>query len=255
MLAIERRNAILEKLQAEKRVVVSELSQIYDVSEETIRRDLEKLENDGFAIKSYGGAVINENANLDFPFNIRKNWNIVEKQKIAEMISTMVKDGEQIILDASSTAVAIAKQLKGKKNLTLITNSVEIMVETLDMLSDWRILSTGGILKEGCLAMMGPQAERMLKSYHVDKAIISAKTVWKDAGFFDSDELHAAIKQTMLQAATERILAVDSSKFGRMAFAKVGDFSDLTTVVTDQRPPEDWCAFFEEKGINCIYPQ
>lgn len=255
MLAIERRNAILEKLQAEKRVVVSELSQIYDVSEETIRRDLEKLENDGFAIKSYGGAVINENANLDFPFNVRKNWNIVEKQKIAEMISTMVKDGEQIILDASSTAVAIAKQLKGKKNLTLITNSVEIMVETLDMLSDWRILSTGGILKEGCLAMMGPQAERMLKSYHVDKAIISAKTVWKDAGFFDSDELHAAIKQTMLQVATERILAVDSSKFGRMAFAKVGDFSDLTTVVTDQRPPEDWCAFFEEKGINCIYPQ
>ena len=77
MLAIERRNAILEKLQAEKRVVVSELSQIYDVSEETIRRDLEKLENDGFAIKSYGGAVINENANLDFPFNIRKNWNII----------------------------------------------------------------------------------------------------------------------------------------------------------------------------------
>lgn len=255
MLAIERRNAILEKLQAEKRVVVSELSQIYDVSEETIRRDLEKLENDGFAIKSYGGAVINENANLDFPFNVRKNWNIVEKQKIAEMISTMVKDGEQIILDASSTAVAIAKQLKGKKNLTLITNSVEIMVETLDMLSDWRILSTGGILKEGCLAMMGPQAERMLKSYHVDKAIISAKTVWKDAGFFDSDELHAAIKQTMLQVASERILAVDSSKFGKMAFAKVGDFSDLTTVVTDQRPPEDWCAFFEEKGINCIYPQ
>lgn len=255
MLAIERRNAILEKLQAEKRVVVSELSQIYDVSEETIRRDLEKLENDGFAIKSYGGAVINENANLDFPFNVRKNWNIVEKQKIAEMISTMVEDGEQIILDASSTAVAIAKQLKGKKNLTLITNSVEIMVETLDMLSDWRILSTGGILKEGCLAMMGPQAERMLKSYHVDKAIISAKTVWKDAGFFDSDELHAAIKQTMLQVASERILAVDSSKFGKMAFAKVGDFSDLTTVVTDQRPPEDWCVFFEEKRINCIYPQ
>ncbi len=255
MLAIERRNAILEKLQAEKRVVVSELSQIYDVSEETIRRDLEKLENDGFAIKSYGGAVINENANLDFPFNIRKNWNIIEKQRIAELISTMVKDGEQIILDASSTAVAIVKRLKEKKNLTLITNSVEIVVETVDMLSDWRILSTGGILKEGSLAMMGPQAERMLKSYHVDKAIISAKTIWKDDGFFDSDELHAAIKQTMLKVAKERILAVDSSKFGKTAFAKIGDFSDLTTVVTDRRPPKDWCAFFKDKGIECIYPQ
>ena len=87
MLAIERRNAILEKLRIEKRVVVSELSQIYDVSEETIRRDLEKLENDGFATKSYGGAVLNENTNLEFPFNVRKKWNVAEKQKIAEIIS------------------------------------------------------------------------------------------------------------------------------------------------------------------------
>ena len=90
MLAIERRNAILEKLQAEKRVVVSELSHIYDVSEETIRRDLEKLENDGFAIKSYGGAVINENSNLDFPLNVRKNWNVAEKQRVADAVSGIV---------------------------------------------------------------------------------------------------------------------------------------------------------------------
>ena len=105
MLAIERRNAILEKLQIERRVVVSELSELYDVSEETIRRDLDKLENDGFAIKSYGGAVINENANLDLPFNVRKNRNVLGKQKIAELISNMINDGECIILDASSTGV------------------------------------------------------------------------------------------------------------------------------------------------------
>ena len=77
MLAIERRNEILDKLQAERRVVVSELSRIYDVSEETIRRDLEKLVNDGYAIKSYGGAVINENVNIDLPFNVRKNRNVI----------------------------------------------------------------------------------------------------------------------------------------------------------------------------------
>lgn len=78
MLAIERRNEILEKLQNDRRVVVSELSQIYEVSEETIRRDLDKTWfQDGFAIKSYGGAVINENVNIELPFNIRKNRNIV----------------------------------------------------------------------------------------------------------------------------------------------------------------------------------
>ena len=84
MLALERRNLILEKLQTEKRVVVSELSQLYDVSEETIRRDLDKLEKEGFATKSYGGAVINENVSIDLPFNIRKNQNVAGKQKMAE---------------------------------------------------------------------------------------------------------------------------------------------------------------------------
>ncbi len=255
MLAIERRNAILEKLRIEKRVVVSELSQIYDVSEETIRRDLEKLENDGFATKSYGGAVLNENTNLEFPFNVRKKWNVAEKQKIAEIISGMVGDGEQIILDASSTAVAIVKQLKEKKNLTLITNSVEIIIETADMLSEWKILSTGGILKESGLALVGPQTEKMLRSYHVDKVIISAKAVWKDAGFFDSDEFHAASKRTMLRSAKEKILAVDSSKFGNTAFAKIGSFSDINTVVTDREPPQEWLGFFREQGIRCLYPE
>ena len=111
MLAIERRNAILEKLQIERRVVVSELSALYDVSEETIRRDLDKLESEGLAVKSYGGAVLNENANIELPFNIRKNKNVVGKQKIAELISQMVHDGEHIFLDARSTAVAIAKAI------------------------------------------------------------------------------------------------------------------------------------------------
>ena len=81
MLALERRNLILEKLQNEKRVVVSELSQLYGVSEETIRRDLDKLEKEGLAIKSYGGAVINEDVSIDLPFNVRKNQNVVGKQK------------------------------------------------------------------------------------------------------------------------------------------------------------------------------
>ena len=133
MLAIERRNEILEKLQKEKRVVVGELSKIYGVSEETIRRDLEKLENDGYVIKSYGGAVLNENVNIDMPFNVRKNTNVVGKQRIAEIVKSMVKDGERLMLDSSSTAVFIAKALKEeRRNLTVITNSIEIIIELFD---------------------------------------------------------------------------------------------------------------------------
>ena len=105
MLAIERRNEILDKLQKEKRVVVSELSKTYGVSEETIRRDLEKLESDGYVIKSYGGAVLNENMNIDMPFNVRKNTNVAGKQKIAEIVGNMVKDGERLILDSDRKSV------------------------------------------------------------------------------------------------------------------------------------------------------
>ena len=254
MLAIERRNAILEKLQAERRVVVSELSQIYKVSEETIRRDLEKLENDGFAIKSYGGAVINENANVDLPFNIRKKRNVISKQKIAEVISSRIKDGTSIMLDASSTAVYIAKALKERKNLTLITNSIEILIEMFDT-PNVNVLSTGGAMREGSFALVGPQTDKMLKSYHVDIAIVSAKGFDLETGMTDTEELHANNKKTMLHAGREKILAVDSSKFGKTAFTEIGTLEDISMVVTDAKPDEVWRQAFKEYGIECIYPE
>ena len=254
MLAIERRNAILEKLQAERRVVVSELSQIYKVSEETIRRDLEKLENDGFAIKSYGGAVINENANVDLPFNIRKKRNVISKQKIAEVISSRIKDGTSIMLDASSTAVYIAKALKERKNLTLITNSIEILIEMFDT-PNVNVLSTGGAMREGSFALVGPQTYKMLNSYHVDMAIVSAKGFDLETGLTDTEELHANNKKTMLHAGREKVLAVDSSKFGKTAFTEIGTLEDISMVVTDAKPDEVWLQAFKEYGIECIYPE
>ena len=254
MLAIERRNAILEKLQAERRVVVSELSQIYKVSEETIRRDLEKLENDGFAIKSYGGAVINENANVDLPFNIRKKRNVISKQKMAEVISSRIKDGTSIMLDASSTAVYIAKALKERKNLTLITNSIEILIEMFDT-PNVNVLSTGGAMREGSFALVGPQTDKMLNSYHVDMAIVSAKGFDLETGLTDTEELHANNKKTMLHAGREKILAVDSSKFGKTAFTEIGTLEDISMVVTDAKPDEVWLQAFKEYGIECIYPE
>lgn len=255
MLAIERRNEILEKLQTDRRVVVSELSQLYDVSEETIRRDLEKLVNDGYAIKSYGGAVINENINIELPFNIRKNRNILGKQHIADLIADLVKDGDSLMLDASTTAVYIAKALqeKGRKNLTIITNSIEIIIELFDV-QDWTVLSTGGVSREGSFALVGPQTDRMLTCYHVDKAIISCKGIDISAGFTDSDDLHANNKRTMLAAAKEKILAIDSSKFDRVAFTEIGTLDDLTAVITDEKPEEKWLQVFKDSDVQCIYP-
>ena len=253
MLAIERRNEILEKLQHEKRVVVSELSQYYQVTEETIRRDLEKLENDGLVIKSYGGAVLNEQTVFGLPFNVRKNQCVVEKKKIAGIIAEMVQDGEAIMLDVSSTADYIANGLKEKKNLTVITISVEIIVDLFDM-PEWTVISTGGVSRAKSFALVGPNTDQMISSYHVDKAIVSCKGLNLEAGITDYDEQDASSKRMMLRAAKERILVADHTKFDATAFVKVADWSDITRIVTDQKPSQQWLDQFEQYQIECIYP-
>ena len=126
MLAIERKSEILTILQKEKSVLVAELSQKYGVTEETIRRDLDKLEKEGYVKKTYGGAVLKQKINEDIPFKIREKTNIVQKQKIAKAVAQMIEDGESIMLDSSSTSLMVARNLKQYKDLTVITNSVEV---------------------------------------------------------------------------------------------------------------------------------
>lgn len=253
MLAIERRNQILEKLQTCKRVVVSELSRDFDVSEETIRRDLDKLEKDGYATKTYGGAVIKENSNAELPFVVRKNTNVSGKQQIAKLIGAMIHDGDQIMLDASSTAVFVAQNIKNKKNITVITNSIEVLIELSDV-SGWKILSTGGTMREGSLAFVGHQAEKMLSTFHVGKAIISCKGLDPVRGLTDASEGFAQLKKTMLDSSSRSILAVDSSKFDKISFTEIAKISDVTMIVTDKEPSEKWKQVFSAAGVVCVYP-
>lgn len=253
MLALERRNLILEKLQAEKRVVVSELSQLYNVSEETIRRDLDKLEKEGLAIKSYGGAVINEDISIDLPFNVRKNQNVSGKQKMAEIVASMVHDGDHIFLDASTTAVFVAKALKDRERLTVITNSMEILLELSDV-SGWNIISTGGVMKEGYLAFLGSRTEESIRSYFVDKVIFSCKSLDKDWGIMESQEAFGSTKKAMMSSGKEKILVIDSTKFDQTAFSVAGKLRDVDIVVTDKEPSERWLEYFKKFSIVCKYP-
>lgn len=253
MLAIERRNLILEKLQQEKRVLVSELSGLYEVSEETIRRDLEKLESDGYVTKTYGGAVLNENNYADLPFVVRKNTNVAEKQAIAKRLAAMVSDGERLMLDSSSTAVFAAKYLKSKSNLTVVTNSIEILIELSDV-SGWNVISTGGNVREGTLSLSGAQVEKAFSSFYVDTAIISCKGIDRENGATDSNETNAFVKQTIFSNAKRRVLAIDHTKFDQTALIKIADLDGLTHVVTDKMPSDEWLAAFDKNGIVCAYP-
>lgn len=252
MLAIERRNEILARLQEERKVVVSDLSQLYNVTEETIRRDLEKLENEGLAKKTYGGAVLNESFNIDLPYTVRKKANVSGKQLIAEKVAAMVEDGDHILLDASSTALFVAKRIKDKKNITVITNSLEILLELSDR-TGWKILSTGGRLKEGGLALVGYQAERMISTFHVDYAIFSCKGMDIEHGLTDANESDAQIKKMISKAAKKKILAVDHSKFDKISFTQVCDLTEIDMVVTDVEPSEAWKQAFAAAGIELVY--
>lgn len=252
MLAIERRREILARLTREGKVIVSELAKDFDVTEETVRRDLEKLDQEGLASRTFGGAVSKQNASPDLPYKVRIAVNVEEKQKISDTVASLISDGDRIMLDASSTAIYIVKKLKSKKNLTVITNSVEILLELADK-SDWTVLSTGGILKEGGLSLTGSSAENMIRSYHVDTAICSCKGIDMGFGVTDSNEKDCLIKQAMFASAERRILAVDSAKFNKKSFVRVCRMSEVDILATDSSPIGPWPDFCRENGIQLVY--
>lgn len=254
MLALERRKIILEKIHKDKKVIVSELSKEFDVSEETIRRDLEKLADEGHVIKSYGGAVINEIGSIDLPFNVRWKANAAGKQKIAELVNKEVKDGEHIFLDASTTAVFIAKNLKQKKHLTIITNSIEILLELSDV-TDWNIIDTGGTLKGDSMSLVGKKATDNIERYNADKVFLSCKGIDMKKGVTEGNDETGSIKQSMIESSSKVYLTVDSTKFDKIAFSTICPLSRIDVIITDKKPEEKWITLLGEKGIEIYFPE
>ena len=252
MLAVERRKRILAALRSEKRVQVGEMSRLFGVSEETIRRDLERMEADGLASRTYGGAVLRESDREDTPYDIRMRAEVEGKEKIARVVASLVADGEYIILDESSTSYYVARALKNRKNLTVITNSMEIIREVAGV-QGWTVLCTGGALRSSAPSFSGHQAESMVRSYHVDKAILSCGSLDILAGFTDRHEDTALVKRAMMSAARQVILAADHGKFDKIAFAKIGELSQLNTIVTDKAPDARWADALASLGVKLLY--
>ena len=252
MLAVERRNQIVEQLSVQPRVLVSELAIHYGVTEETIRRDLEKLEREGYVQRSYGGAVGCDSGKMDLPNSLRRRKNAQAKEKIAQIISTLIQDGDHLLLDDSSTAYYTAKALTTKQRLTVITNSIDIL-SVLAGVRDFHIISTGGNLRKAGCGLTGYKAEEAVRSYYVDRAIISCKGMDLKRGFTDSTDASAQIKKTMMENAREVILAADSSKQGHLAFAQIGSWGQINTLVTEKDPGEAWKEMLQGQGVSCLW--
>ena len=251
MLALERRNLIVQRLNLEGKVIVSTLSREFGVSEETIRRDIEKLEQEGLATKTYGGAISTSSQNKDLPYKVRKKSNVELKQRIAEVVASMIKDGDHIMLDASSTSLFVIKQIKQLNNITLITNSLEILLELGDK-TGWTILSTGGTLREGAYSLSGSSAERMIRDHHVDLAICSAKGIDRNVGITESNEKDAEMKKAIFNAANKKILVMDNSKFDNISFIRVCDIKDVDLIVTEKTPGPAWEKSIADSGVQLV---
>lgn len=251
MLAIERKNEILATLQKEQRVLVSELAKKYDVTEETIRRDLEKLERDGYVKKTYGGAVLNKNTSVDLPLRIREKTNRQQKQKVAEIAASLIEEGDSIMLDASSTSLMIAQKIKNMRKLTVITTSVEVLIE-LSQNEGIKVISTGGNLKASSLSLVGRNTEECLSRFNVDMALVSCKGIDIERGIMESNELESGVKLMMQKSAKQTVFVIDSSKYDKISFVKVMDFHQGDIVVTDIIPEEKWMQFFASRGVKVV---
>ena len=254
MLAAERRNQILEILRREERVLVGPLAIQFDVSEETIRRDLANLEKLGLAAKCYGGATLAESRMVP-PFKVRKKLNVEEKKTVAALIADMVDDGDFLMLDDSSTSFFVLRALHGKKGLTIVTNSVESILELSNQHENWKVISTGGNLDQDVFAFFGRQAEETVRSFHVDKAVISCTGLDLDGQYTEAGIDNANIKKAMMASAKETILAMDSHKFGRTAFLSVGDLEQIYAVVTDKDPGREWRELLQEHNVRLIFAE
>ncbi len=255
MLSAERRNLILREVHEKKKVFVNELSRRFEVSEETIRRDLDKLDKDGYVIKGYGGAVLNEDYGTDLPFNMRCEINPGKKSQIAELAVEEIEPGDHIFMDASSTTVFLSRAVRKKETdkLTVITNSIENAV-TLGNIPGAQIMLTGGILKFDSMSLTGGRALEDIRQYHMSKAFISCNGLDIDRGVTEGNDEVAGVKQAAINASDRVYLVVDSEKFKRASFAQVCSLDRVDVLITDKKPDARWLEVLEQKNIRTVYP-
>ena len=219
MLLAERRQAIMDRVLATSRVVVGELSAEFGVSEETIRRDLEWLEQEGVAMRTYGGAVLKHSDQAPPPYATRKNTNVEGKVAIARLLAGMLQNGDTLMVDESSTALFAVRAVRHLKELTLITNSLNILQEVSSQ-DSWHIISTGGRLKPDIMALVGPKALSTIQGYHVGYAVLSARGVNTQLGIADSSDEVVEVKRAMMVAADRTVLLADHRKFDRAGWRR-----------------------------------
>ncbi|PDY48593.1 DeoR/GlpR family DNA-binding transcription regulator [Bacillus pseudomycoides] len=233
---VERRNKIIEMLEQREHVDVSYLSDAFQVSLMTIRRDLEKLEKDGKVIRMYGGVKLKIKRVYEYSMEERLNSNKQEKLVIAREAARLIEDGDVVAFDASTTALEVSKLIKDRKDVTVVTNNLSIAIELADV-PDIVVIVLGGFLRGKSLSVMGASLKQYLERIYIDKAFISSKALSFHEGLTDTAIDEGEAKQAMLSKSNEVIVLADHTKLGKVAFYKVCDKQGITKIITDELIP------------------
>lgn len=253
MLAAERHEYIVRLVNERGSARVTELAALCRVTEETIRRDLDRLEEAGRLKRSHGGAVSLRELDpsggpQEIPYYEREVTRAEEKRRIAEEAVKKIRPGEHILLDGSSTAWYVARILPDMP-LTVLTTSLRAAAE-LGSRERIEVLSTGGLMSHRSLSFVGPLAERALDDFHVDKAFISCKGIHLERGISESTGLQAQIKRKMAAIADHVYLLADASKFGVQEFVRALNLDAVHTIITDRGLDEETAASYRALGIE-----
>jgi DeoR/GlpR family transcriptional regulator of sugar metabolism len=246
-----RRDGILEMLHEDGNVKVVNLSKIFKVSEVTIRQDLEKLEADGIVIREHGGAYLKSISSQVRSFTLSHLENMEQKQLIARKAAEFVKDGDTIILDSGTTTTELARQLTERKDLTVITNALNIAL-MLGSEPSISVIMTGGEFKAPTLSLTGEKAAVFFSNLHVDKLFLATAGISLKAGLTYPSISDLVVKKAMIDAAEEVYLLADSSKIGKSSLASLGALSLVDYLITDIGIKEKDKQVFKENDIEYL---
>jgi DeoR/GlpR family transcriptional regulator of sugar metabolism len=246
-----RREYILKEIEQKGSVSIVNVAEVLKVSDMTIRRDLAELEKEGLLRRTYGGAVINTHRAYEPPLALRSTQASEAKQRIGKAAAELVSDGDAVALDVGSTALAVAKNLIGRQNLTIITPSLHIANLFINQ-PDVRLILPGGIVRPGEASLVGSLTIQAFEGIFFDRLFLGVGAIDARAGLTEYNWEDAQIKQVMLKSAKEVVAVADSSKFGRVAFALICHFNAIQRLVTDQLPPEPLLKKLNEAGVKLV---
>lgn len=249
MLSEERRQKIVEAVQRTGRAVVADLAREFDTSVMTIRRDLQALGEHGLILRIHGGALSVENAlHADRSLTEHEVLYAHEKHRIALAAVSMVKEGQSILLDSGTTTTAIARELRPFKQLTVITNAVNIAGELVGSAVD--VILTGGMLRKNSFSLVGPQAEDSLTHLKADILFMGVEGIDPQFGISTSSMLGAVLERKMVRSAQFVVAVCDSSKFGHSCLNSIIPVTGIDQLITDNHAPAKIIEELRASGIT-----